>query len=528
MANVRNRHTRHTAGHLPGGYGVAPREVTDPYVRLFGSAPGAVTVAADSASAHPLFDLVHNRRLLEREGEIKGAFNAIESALREVAALQTQDGFEALAQGIIRDRLGFELPANYLSSYWIVPLNMRAIYAHCVYQTFRKLADRDFDRGLSDLDEGEPASDVIRKWGFHAIDITPCADGRLSGVVDYILRVPATVVTSRKSFAGSMFDIEESVRNWETIELRRFREGLPNRADESTRYLKIGVYHTSSSDPGHEGCAAHGSDEHKAAQALLDRLNGFAQAIQNSHCCGASVATLLIGVDTDTDAIKLHVPDANGEISLERYVDNRVLFEATRTLAREPAKEAIRAAVAEATDVSSSDTTTEGMRWFCGYLLKNNMAQIEYVRAYHQGRYEDLGHTERFITVGDSFDDVQLRNLAYQAQMETIEEGAADMDVGIKIFKKVNMAHDLPVPAFIHYRYDGRVPGSRERAVERCRRLERAIHARYPELVREGWLYTQATVKDLACGSRIEDLDGPSVAAGNKCDRGCNKAETRA
>ena len=149
-------------------------------------------------------------------------------------------------------------------------------------------------------------------------------------------------------------------------------------------------------------------------------------------------------------------------------------------------------------------------------------------RAYHQGRYEDIGHTERFITVGDSFDDVQLRNLAYQAQMETIEEGAADMDVGIKIFKKVNMAHDLPIPAFIHYRYDGRVPGSRERAVERCRRLERAIHARYPELVHEGWLYTQATVKDLACGSRIEDLNGPSVSAGNECARGCNKAEIKA
>ena len=513
---------------MPGGYGAAPMALTNPYVRLFGTAPSAATGTVAPASAHPLFDLAHNRRLLERESEIKGAFNAIEPALREVAALQTQNGFEELAQTIIRDRLGFELPASYLRSYWIAPLNMRAIYAYCVYRTFRKLADRDFDRGLSDLDEGEPASEVIRKWGFHAIDITPCADGRLSGVVDYILRVPPAVVASRKSFAGSMFDVEESARNWIAVELRRFREGVPNAASEPTRYLKIGVYHTSSSDPAHEGCAAHGSDEHKAAQALLDRLNGFAQAIENSHCCGASVATLLIGVDTDTDAIKLHVPDAHGKISLERYVDNRALFEATRGMAREPAKAAIRAAVAEAASVSSSDTATEGMRWFCGYLLKNNIAQIEYVRAYHQGRYEDIGHTERFITVGDSFDDVQLRNLAYQAQMETIEEGAADMDVGIKIFKKVNMAHDLPIPAFIHYRYDGRVPGSRERAVERCRRLERAIHARYPELVHEGWLYTQATVKDLACGSRIEDLNGPSVSAGNECARGCNKAEIKA
>ncbi|MFP5344177.1 MAG: carboxysome shell carbonic anhydrase domain-containing protein, partial [Gammaproteobacteria bacterium] len=170
---------------------------------------------------------------------------------------------------------------------------------------------------------------------------------------------------------------------------------------------------------------------------------------------------------------------------------------------------------------------TEGMRWFCAYLLKNNMAQIEYVRAYHNGRYEDLGHTERFITVGDGLDDVQMRNLAYQAQMETIEEGAADMDVGIKIFRKVNVAHDLPVPVLIHFRYDGRVPGSRERAAARCERLERAIHARYPDLVREGWLHTYATVKNRAPGSRLEDVAAHGVTGNEHCACGCNNVESR-
>jgi len=322
-----------------------------------------------------------------------------------------------------------------------------------------------------------------------------------------------------------MFDVEESLRNWAEVELKRHREGLPNAASEPTRYLKIGVYHLSSSDPGHEGCAAHGSDERKAAQALLDRLNDFARAIENSHG-GASVATLLIGVDTDNDTIKVHVPDTNGEISLARHVDNRALFDLTASLSRDEAKEAIRLAVAEAAGVSPDDTATEGMRWFCGYVLKNNMAQIDYVRAYHNGCYTDLGHTERFITVGDSFDDVQMRNLAYQAQMETIEEGATDMDVGIRIFKKVNVSQDLPIPAFIHYRYDGRVPGSRDRAVERCRRLERAIHARYPELVREGWLYTYATVKDRAPGSKLEELDAQDSPGSHRCACGCNKTES--
>jgi carboxysome shell carbonic anhydrase len=322
-----------------------------------------------------------------------------------------------------------------------------------------------------------------------------------------------------------MFDVEESMRHWVEVELRRHREGVPNRADEPTRYLKIGVYHTSSSDPDREGCAAHGSDERRAAAALLERLNAFARAIENTHCCGASVATLLVGVDTDTDAIRLHVPDAQGTLRLDRRIDNRALFEATRGLAREAAKEVIRVAVAEAAGVAPDDAATEGMRWFCGYLLKNNIAQIEYVRAYHGGSYADLGHTERFITVGDSFDEVQMRNLAYQAQMETLEEGAADMDVGIKIFKKVNMARDLPTPVFVHFRYDGKVPGSRERAAQRCRRMAQAIQARYPELVSEGWLYTYATVKDRTPGCRLEPVEGLEAAPSRQCACGGNKAE---
>ena len=525
ISSIRTRRPHAGWTYSPAAYDAAPT-VTDPYLAMFGQTPVA-TGSVAPAGAHPLYDAVHNRRLLERESEITAAFAAIEPVLKEAAALQYENGAADRIQKLVRARLGFELPASCLQSSWVKPLNMRGLYAYSVFQTFRQLADRNFDRSFADFSEGEPADEVIRKWGFHAIDITPCADGRLSGVVDYILRVPPAVVVHRKSFAGGMFDVEESVRCWEQIELRRHREGWPNAASAPTRYLKIGVFHFSSSHPNHEGCAAHGSDERKAAQALLERLNDFARAIENSHCCGASVATLLIGVDTDTDTIKVHVPDARGETSLTRYIDNRMLFERTANLARDEAKEAIRLAVAECADVSPDDAVTEGMRWFCAYLLKNNMAQIDYVRAYHDGCYADLGHTERFITVGDSFDDVQMRNLSYQAQMETIEEGAADMDVGIKIFRTVNIAHDLPIPAFIHFRYDGQVPGARDRALARCRRLTRAIEVRYPELVREGWLYTYGTVKDLVPGSKLEDIDVQTAPDGQRHACGCNKSESR-
>jgi carboxysome shell carbonic anhydrase len=504
--------------YSPHRYGGSPAAVFDPYKRLFGKMPHTL-VGVTGAENHPLHDARHNAILLEREAEITSAFSKIEPMLREIAIMQFQENSAERVQAIVLERIGVMLPAQRLRASWIAPLDMRAIYADCVFGVFLRLAEREFDRNHAALEEGEPADELIRRWGFHAIDISPCADGRLSGVIDYILRIPPAVIAYRKSYAGAMFDVEESVRHWEEVELRRYREGVPNMAGESTRYLKIGVYHTSRSNPD-EGCAAHGKDERKAASALLDRLNAFASAIENVHCCGASVATLLIGVDTDTDAIRLHVPDAQGALSLDRSIDCLTLFESTRGLTREAAKRAIRIAVADSAGVMPDDHATEGMRWFCGYLLKNNMAQIEYVRSYHNGCYAELGHTEKFIAVGDAFDDVQMRNLAYQAQMETIEEGAVDMDVGIKIFKKVNMSRDLPIPVFVHFRYDGRVPGSRERAAQRCRRMAQAIRERYTELANGGWLYTYATIKDRMPNSPLEPIDGLWVTPNQRC--ACN------
>lgn len=505
-------------------YGFAPTAVTDPYVALYGTVPER---ASRPVGSHPLHDAAHSRRLLERESQITLTFDAITPALQVVAAMQFEEGFAERAQAQARLSLGFEFPAQLLKSSWVAPLKMRALYAYSTFRTFCKLANHDFDRNYTNFAEEESAEELIPKWGFHAIDITPCADGRLSGVVDYILRIPPAVVVHRESFAGAMFDVEESMRNWVEVELRRYRESMPNKVDEPTRYLKIGVYHTSRADPEHEGCAAHGSDERRAAQALLERLYGFAQAVGNSHCCGASVATLLVGVDTDTDAIKVHVPDSQGRMSLDRFVDNQQMFDLTRGLTREEAKESIRVAVAQAAGAAPDDAATQGMRWLCAYLLKNNMAQIEYVRVHHGGCYSDLGHTERFITVGDSFDDVQMRNLAYQAQMETVEEGAADMDVGVKILKKVNMACGLPIPVFVHFRYDGRVPGSRERARARARRLKQAIDARYADLVREEWLYTYATIKDRGSNSQLEELEDDETSSVRGCACGSDKAESR-
>jgi carboxysome shell carbonic anhydrase len=444
---------------------------------------------------HPLGDPAISRALKDRADEIQAAFAAIEPTLKALAPRQFEDNFASIAVESLRDRLGISVPPEILRVSWSAPLDIRRLYAHCVLATFCRLIERQLDRDLARLFEGESAEALIKRFGFHAIDITPCADGRLSGVLDYILRVPPAVVAFRKSYAGALFDVEESLRHWETVELNRFRGAHPNPADASTRFLKIGVYHFSSVDPRHEGCAAHGSDTARAATALLERLTQFKQAVELTHCCEAHVAILLVGVDTDTDAIRVHVPDAAGEMSIERFVDSREIYESTQGTSREEGKQLIRAKVAQGMGVSIDDAPTEGMRWFCGYLLKNNLAQVDAVRQWHGAGYTDRGHTEQLIVIGDAVDDVQLRNLAFQAQMDTIEEGAADLDVGVRILTTLNAPRGLAVPVLVHTRFDPRIPGARERAEGRAQRLRTAIEARFSALVVRGGLWVQAVVR---------------------------------
>jgi carboxysome shell carbonic anhydrase len=467
------------------------------------SAPVAV---ANAGVRHPLADDAISLELRRRADEIDAAFNLIEPTLRGLAPLQFDAGFVPVAVETVRGRLGLDLPPEIFAAAWTTPLDMRALHARCVLGTFCRLVARAFDRGLARLSDGEPAADLIRRWGFHAIDITPCADGRLSGVVDFILRIPPAIVSYRQSYAGAMFDVGDTLRHWEQVELGRWRDGVPNGPDAPTRFLKIGVYHFSSVDPGHQGCAAHGSDGVRAAGSLLERLEQFATAVRLTHGDTAEAATLLIGVDTDTDAVRVHVPDASGGMSVHRYVDNLALYGSTQSLPREGAKDAIRTAVAACAGVADDDTATEGMRWLCGYVLKNNIGQIDAVRAWYGGRYDDAGHTERLIVVGDPVDDVQLRNLAFQAQMHTVEEAASDLDVGIRILRGLHEPRGLAVPVLVHFRYDPRIPGAAAQAQARARRLSAAILARHAALAARGVLQVHAVVR-AGDGTTLADVD---------------------
>ncbi len=461
---------------------------------------------------HVLADRAANARLAQCEESVKGRFARIVPALQRVVALQATADFAERAQGVVRDALGCapgcELPARLLDDAWATGFDVKAAYAHCVFQALAAATDQ-FARDIREqVEVVQDTRNFFLDCGFHTVDISPCADGRLKGLSRYILRLPLSSFTWRKAYAGALFDVEVDVRNWTATELRRFREGVPSTVDAGTRYLKVAVYHFSSSDPAHEGCAAHGSNDHQAIDAALGRLKQFRQAIENAFCCGASTDILLIGVDTDTDAVRIHVPDSRGDLSAYRFVDNAELYAQTRASTADAARlavyEAVRAASRMGGWASGQGEPHDGMRRLIVNLLINNLSQIDYVQELHGGRYADIGHAERYISVGDGFEELQMRNVAYYAHLHTLEEGAADMDVGIKIFSKLNLAHGLPIPVAIHYRYDARVPEARERATEKARRVRDAIRHRYPALAAGGDLQCRLSVQDLPTGSPIE------------------------
>ncbi len=465
---------------------VSPRE---------GARAAALRSPTAAAGSHPLSDLAANQALRAYDDQVKGSFDRIVPVLRKLSALQHEENFIEQAQRLALAELGMELPQPILETAWVTQLDMRTLFAWCVFQAYEQTSARFFQ---DDPLAGGPGSEKARDFeefllgcGFHLLDITPCADGRLAHAIAYALRLPFSSVR-RRPHAGALFDVENTVNRWVKTEHRRYREGIPNPAHADTRYLKVVLYHFSSLDPSHEGCAAHGSDDALAARCGHQRLGDFQTAVENSFCCGASVDLLLMGIDTDTDAIRVHVPALDGSLHLDRWLDARDVYDATRNLAPEEGRRQIQAMVEQAAAASPDP----GMVRLIARLLEYNLSQIDYVRQVHGGHYADAGHAERFIGVGIGFKEIHLRNLTYFAYMDTVEEGAPDLDVGVKIFRGLNVSRGLPVPVVVRFDYNGEVPGARERAIRHGERVVHALKDRYEELLRQGLLHVLLTVRE--------------------------------
>lgn len=465
-----------------------------------------VVAAISKDVGHPFCDNAENTRLYQYESRVKESFDKIETVLRQVAQYQHEVFFAAQAQEIALQQLGFNLPEALLENTWVKPLDMGALYAACVFETFRRFADEFYQQSPLSLIGEKQFQVFIEECGFHTLDISPCADGRLAHLVRYVLRLPHKAVR-RKSYAGAMFDVEDNIQKWVETELVRNREGSDTK---NSSYLKVAVYHYSSSLPNTEGCAAHGSDVNKAAAGALSRLVDFKQGVENSFCCGAQIDLLLIGIDTDNDSIRIHVPDGRrGGIDTTVYIDAKQVYQQTQNGSGQ-AEVVIGDYVAQWLSQNSLSVNA-GMKKFVSRLLLNNLSQIDYVREHYKGCYSDIGHQERFIGMGLGFEEVQLRNLTYFAYLKTVELGAKDVDVGLKIFTGLNLKRGLPAPIVIRYDYHGQVPGARERAVNRCAVLDQALRSRFPTQAKTGLIHTLQVIRDVNGHGSIDIVANSAV-----------------
>lgn len=466
----------------------------------------ACVIGPGQRCAHALVDEELNHRLSVYEETVRGRFTPIVSTLKEISAFQHELNFVPRAQRIAQDRLGYELPAQLLENAWVAGLDLRALHSYCIFRSFRECIIHTDDDRAPWRDRMLIDGPFLRACGYHTLDVSPCADGRLQGLLPFVFRVSPDAPVLVKAYAGALFDVEGDVADWTQRELLRLADG-----DEGN-YLKIAVYHYSSSNPSQQGCAAHGSNDARATQAAADRLGELRAAIENTYGRGAAPDTLLVGMDTDTDAIRVHLPDRESANSATRFVESARLFRDTLGLSAEAARAELMRAVVEA---EGGCGTAPGMRQFILRLLEANLSQIQYVIQHHAGRYSVIGHNERFICAGEAMNELQLRNKFYFAHLDTVEEGAADMDVGIQIFQGLNISRGLAAPVLVHFHYSSRVPGAGERAVARCKRVRKAIEARYARLHEQGLLHCQMAVSDLEGSERCTFVEEDARAAGH-------------
>lgn len=472
------------------------------------AAAGPVCVpAAGRSCQHALVDAALNQRLFDYERVLRGRFAAIVPVLKALSAIQHEADFEQRAQAIAEQELGYRLPAPLLAHAWVAGLDLRQLHSHCVFRSFQECVQRaDADRAAWRERAAIDAA-FLRRCGVHTLDLSPCADGRLQGLLPFVLRAAPHEGVQVKAYAGALFDIEADLADWAWRELEREREGRD--AAAPARYLKVAVYHFSGSQPAHEGCAAHGSNDAQARGAAAQRLAELRGAVRTAFGEARSPLVLLLGVDTDTDAVRVHLPAGDDPVGGET-IDSAELFRATLHLNADDAREAIAVAVARA---DRHGALAPGLRLLVERLLEANLSQIEYVIQHHAGRYRDIGHNETFICVGEAMSELQLRNQFYFAHLDTVEEGAADLDVGVRIFSGLNVARGLPVPVLVHYHYVGAVPGARERAVARCRRVKAAIEARCAGLHGRGLLHCEMAVSDLRGAERCAFVGADSGTA---------------
>jgi len=96
------------------------------------------TRIAGGGAEHPLVDNRENARLFQYEDSVKQSFDKIKPVLKQISAFQHEADFEQHAQQKARQELGFNLPPELLADAWVSRLDMKRLFAWCVFETYRR------------------------------------------------------------------------------------------------------------------------------------------------------------------------------------------------------------------------------------------------------------------------------------------------------------------------------------------------------------------------------------------------------
>ena len=91
---------------------------------------------------HPLTDSFKNKKLYDYEIRTKKSFDDIVSTLKEIAYIQHNENFLKNALQISQKNLGIDLPKHILEKSWVKPLDMRALYAWCVFKNALQISQK--------------------------------------------------------------------------------------------------------------------------------------------------------------------------------------------------------------------------------------------------------------------------------------------------------------------------------------------------------------------------------------------------
>ena len=135
----RRRPAAEQAAVAPEPMGLNPVSTLSKRVRPVAS-PVVIRPAGHRGGAglHPLSNGQANAALRAYEQRTLGAFDRIVPVLKRLSALQHEGNFVAEAQRLALAELGHELPLPVLEQAWTSQLDMRTLFAWCVFEAYEQ------------------------------------------------------------------------------------------------------------------------------------------------------------------------------------------------------------------------------------------------------------------------------------------------------------------------------------------------------------------------------------------------------